>query len=171
MTINFNNIFDDVIPMNQFRLKCRFLNEQYPGLPETHLQQLKPLGKKGSGFLWDYTMQSNLHANTPFKKDFFQKIDKASIRDGKQKEFQKWLYDRDLPFEKPVFLSWRPTEAMIVPWKLLVKYFDYFNDCTPGDLTVIDQSLNWALFFYQENEVYFGTKSCFNPVEQRNNVA
>ena len=139
MTINFNNIFDDVIPMNEFRLKCRFLNEQYPGLPETHLQQLKPLGKKGAGFLWDYTIQSNLHANTPFKKDFFQKIDKASIHDGKQKELQKWLYDRDFPFDKPVFLSW--------PWKLLVKYFDYFNDCTPGDLTVIDQSFELGIIF------------------------
>jgi hypothetical protein len=156
MKIDFNNILEDVIPMNQFSLKNQFVNERFNKLPEHHLSQLRPLGKKGSRFLWDSTVQSNLHAHTPFKKDFFKRVEQARILEGREKEIKNWLGEYDLPSENPVFLSWRPTEAMIVPWKLLVKYFDHFHYCTPGDLTVIDQSLNWALFFYNKDEVYFG---------------
>ncbi|WP_254560208.1 hypothetical protein [Dyadobacter diqingensis] len=165
MKIDFTNLNDDVIPMNQFRLKYRFVNEDHDKLPEQHLDQLKPLGKKASKFLWDYTVQSNLHANTPFKKDFFKTIDKTRIQEGNEKATKKWLYQRGFAFDKPVFLSWQPTEAMIVPWKLLIKYFDHFYYCTPGDLTVIDQSLNWALLVYHEDEMYFGTNEKYKTGE------
>jgi len=170
MKINFNNLNEDVIPLNQFSLKYRFINEKYEKLPEQHLDQLKPLGKKGARFLWDYTIQSNLHGNAPFKKDFFQTIDKSSILEGQEKETKMWLYQRGIPFDKPVYLSWQPTEAMIVPWELLIKYFDYFHYCTSGDLTVIDQSLNWALLFHHEDEMYFGKNLHFDLRETLNHA-
>jgi hypothetical protein len=50
---------------------------------------------------------------------------------------------------------------MIVPWKLLIKYFDSFYYPSSDDLTVIDQSLNWALIFMHYDEVYFGTNKDF----------
>ena len=159
MAIDFNNITEDVIPMNQFRLNYRFTNDKYEKLPNLHLDQLRPLGKKASRFLWDYTIQSNLHGNAPFKKDFFKKIDNAPIKEGREIETKDWLYKRGLPSDKPVFLSWQPNEAMIVPWKIFIKYFNHFYYCTSGDLTVIDQSLNWALLFHHDNEVYFGSNS------------
>ena len=46
---------------------------------------------------------------------------------------------------------------MIVPWKLFIKYFDSFYNS--DDLTIIDQSLTWALLFYHESEIYFGTNN------------
>lgn len=54
---------------------------------------------------------------------------------------------------------------MIVSWKLLVKYFDSFYYSVSDDLTVIDQSLTWALLFYHEDEIYFGTNKDFQPSE------
>lgn len=159
MTIDFNNITEDVIPMNEFRLKHRFTNGYYEKLPDSHFKQLKPLGKKGSHFLWNYTVKSELHGNAPFKKDFFHKIEKARISEGREKEIKLWLFQRGIPFEKPVYLSWQPTEAMIVPWKLLIKYFDHFHNCTCGDLTVMDQSLDWALLFHHQHEIYFGSNA------------
>jgi len=157
MKIDFTNLTDDIIPMQQFGLKYRFLSDHYEKLPEQYLAQLKPLGKKGSRFLWDYTIKSNLHAHAPFKKNFFNTIDTARIQEGKELEVKKWLDQRGFPSDKPVFLSWQPSEAMIVPWKLFVHYFDHFRYCTAADLTVIDQSLNWALFLYRENEIHFGS--------------
>ncbi len=62
-----------------------------------------------------------------------------------------------MPFNKNVFLSWQPEDAMIVPWKLLIKYFDSFY-YGGDDLTIIDESLNWSILFYHEDEVYFGAK-------------
>ncbi len=50
---------------------------------------------------------------------------------------------------------------MIVPWKLVVKYFDSFYYGGSDDLTIIDKSLNWALLFFHEDEIYFGTNNEF----------
>lgn len=152
MTTDFGNIHDHIIPMENFSLRGLFGD-----LPEVHLDQLKPLDKTAAAFLWNYISDSGLHDDVPFKDDFFQTIDKAKITGNNEKLIRKWLYRRGLPFNKPVFLSGQPTEAMIVPWKLFVKYFDCFYHS--DDLTVIDQSLAWALLFYHEDEIYFGTNN------------
>ncbi len=149
--------------MNEFRLKWRFTEEQYDKLPEQHLAQLMPLDNDAAKFLWDYIVKSGLHNDTPFKKDFFRTIDKAKILINNEAEIKKWLYQRGIPFDKLVYLSWQPTDAMIVPWKLLIKYFDSFYYGGSDDLTIIDQSLNWALLFYHEDELYFGTNKDFKP--------
>jgi hypothetical protein len=161
MSIDFDNILQHVIPMEDFRLKWRFTDEKYDKILEIHIDELKPLDSEAAKFLWDYTSNTNLHANTPFTEGFFRIIDKAKILSDNNQEIRKWLYQRGFPFDKRVFLSWQPTEAMIVPWKLLVKYFDSFYYTCSDDLTVIDQSLNWALLFYHEDEIYFGTNKDF----------
>ncbi len=141
--------------MDDFVLKWRFTDEKYDKLPDDHLSQLKPLDRKAAIFLWSYISDNSLHEHIPFKRDYFNIIDKAKIRQDNKPEIKKWLYRRGFPFDKSVYLSWQPEVAMIVPWKLFVKYFDsfYYSD----DLTIIDQSLNWALLFYHEDEIYFGT--------------
>ena len=165
MNINFDNIFDHVISLDNFLLKWRFTEDKYDVLPDQHLEQLKPLDKVASHFLWNYISQTNLHSDVPFKKDFFRTVDKTKILDGNEKEIKKWLYQRGLAFDKQVFLSWDEENAMIVPWKLLIKYFDSFYYPSSDDLTVFDKSLNWALLFYHEDEIYFGTNKNFKPSE------
>ena len=165
MKIDFDDIFEHIIPMDQFQLNWRFTDEKYNKLPKQHLEQLKPLDKEASKFLWDFIANTNLHDDTPFKKDFFRTIDRAKILDGNEKEIKKWLYHRGLPFDKQVYLSWDTENAMIVPWKLVVKYFDSFYYGGSDDLTIIDKSLNWALLFFHEDEIYFGTNNEFKPSE------
>lgn len=170
MKIGFDNIYEQIIPMDKFRLKWRFTEDEYDKLSQIHLEQLKPLNEKASKFLWDFISDSGLHNNTPFKEGFFNAIDKAKILDSNEKEIKKWLYQRGMPFDKEVFLSWQPDDAMIVPWKLLIKYFDSFYYGSSDDLTVIDQSLNWAILFYHEDEIYFGTNNEFKPSENFENI-
>jgi len=149
--------------MKDFVLKWRFTEEQYGKLPDQHLEQLMPLDKAASQFLWEYTVGTGLHYDVPFKKGFFKTIDKAGISEGNEAEIKKWLYQRGFPFQKPVYLSWDQATSMIVPWKLLIKYFDSFYYGASDDLTVVDQSLNWALMFYHEDEIYFGTNEDYKP--------
>jgi hypothetical protein len=165
MKVDFNNIDEHIIPMTDFRLNWRFTEEKYDKLPEEHLMQLRPLDKEASTYLWDYISQTDLHKDIPFKKDFFRTIDKARILEGNEREVKKWLYQRGLPFDKSVYLSWQPNDAMIVPWTILIKYFDSFYYKSSDDLTVIDQSLTWALLFYHIDEIYFGTNENFVPCE------
>jgi hypothetical protein len=163
MKIGFDNIKDFVMPVEQFSMNWRFTEKNYDKIPDLHLDQLKPLNKIASEFIWDFIQNNKLHDDTPFKKGFFRNLDKAEVTDENHKDVKKWLYERGLPFGKEVFLSWQPSEAMIVPWKLLVKYFDSFYYPISDDLTVIDESLNWALLFYHEHEIYFGTNEDFKP--------
>lgn len=166
MSISFENISNHTIPLEKFRYKWRFTDEKYDKLPDAHLEQLKPLDHKAAKFLWDFIAETKLHGNVPFKKDFFKTIDKAQILSNNTGEIRKWLYRRGFAFDKEVFLSWQPDEAMSVPWKLFVKYFDSFYYGGSDDLTIIDRSLNWALLFYHEDEIYFGTNLDFKPSEE-----
>lgn len=165
MNIDFDSIFDYIISMDNFQLSWRFADDKYGKLPDQHLEQLKPLDKVASEFLWNFISNTDLHRDIPFKKDFFRTVDKAKVLDNNKREIKKWLYQRGLPFEKLVFVSWDKENSMIVPWKLLIKYFDSFYYPSSDDLTVIDKSLNWAFLFYHEDEIYFGTSKDFKPSE------
>ena len=166
MKADFTNLGDHVISIDRFQDKWRLVDDLYGKIADEHINQLKPLDVEASRFLWDYLSITNLHYDIPFKKDFFQTIDKAKVLDDNLQDVKKWLYHRGLPFEKEVILSWQPTDAMMMPWKLLIKYFDHFGSC---DLTVFEQSLQWAILFYHEDEIYFGTKKEFKPSSEFNN--
>lgn len=163
MRVSFKNLKKHEISLNQFRLSYRFTEENHKLLPNEHLKQLIPLDAEAAKFLWDFIKETRLHEKVSFKKDFFKTIDKAAILPGNEADIRKWLYRRGFAFEKEVILSWTPTEAMIVPWKLLIKYYHSFFYAGSDDLTVIDYSLNWALLFYHEDEIYFGTNLDFEP--------
>lgn len=165
MNIDFENIYNHIIPLEDFDLICRFTEEKCYTLPAQHIDQLKPLDKEAAKFLWDFISSTNLHEDEPFKKDFFRTIEHICVSEDNEKEIKKWLYQRGFSFDKPVFLSWDRENAIIVPWKLLIKYFDSFYYGGLDDLTVIDESLNWALIFAHWDVIYFGTNREFIPIE------
>lgn len=162
MKIDFSDLLEHVIPISDFQLKWRFTEEDYNILPEIHLNQLKPLDKAGANFLADFISKNNLHNGVPFKKDFFKSIEETRITMNNESEIKKWLYRRGISFDKLVYLSWSTNVAMIVPWKLVVKYFNDFQ--YSDDLTVFDESLNWALLFFHEGGIYFGSNEKFHPL-------
>lgn len=166
MKVDFSNIKEHVILMGDFSLRWRFTEPEYKVLPKIHLNQIKPLDKEASKFLSDYIDDTRLHLNVPFKKDFFKSIDKKFIFEGNEKDVKKWLYQRGIAFEKEVYLCYDSETAIIAPWKLVIKYFDDFHYA--DDLTVIDQSLNWALLFFHEGEIYFGSNMKYEPAANDN---
>ena len=155
--VSFDNIKNHVIEINEFQLKWRFTEKEYNILPKEHLNQLKPLDKEASKFLEDFISDINLHESIPFTEGFFKTIDSINFEIDSEKEVEKWLYKRGFPFEKEVFLSWGAETTMIVPWKLLIKYFDDFFYPVADDLTIFDKSLNWAILFFHHSEIFFGT--------------
>ena len=161
--MDFNAIDSHIISMDEFVLKWRFTEEKYDLLSEEHLRELKPLDKEASGFLENFISKTSLHNQMPFKKDLFKTIDKARILEGNEKEIKKWLYHRSLPFDKTVYLCWDNTTSMKTKWKFVVKYWDSLFYGGSDDLTVFDESLQWALLFFHEDEIYWGTNKKFEP--------
>ena len=170
MTINFANIHNQVVEMADFDLKWRFTEEKYDVLPAIHLNQITPLNEEAANYLDQYIRSVELHADQPFKKNLFKTIEHINVSDGNEKEIKKWLYQRGLPFEKKVFLSWNRKNGAIVPWKILIKYFDSFYYPGSDDLTVIDESLNWAIVFAHWDTIYFGTNENFKRTEKTVNL-
>jgi hypothetical protein len=47
---------------------------------------------------------------------------------------------------------------LVTTWKRWIRYWNLFYYSIADDLTVIDDTLNWALLFFHEHELYFGRK-------------
>ncbi|HEY4198511.1 MAG TPA: hypothetical protein VGM63_23385 [Mucilaginibacter sp.] len=156
MEIDFNNLTEHTTSIGNFSLNWRFTDKNYCILPDEDLAQLRPLSTKAANFLWDYIKNANLHDDEPFTKGLFDYIDEIDISDDNKAAVREWLYQRGFLSDKKVYLSWLPTVGMIVPWEILIKYFNEFYYSSSDDLTVIDQSLNWALLFHHEDKIYFG---------------
>jgi hypothetical protein len=99
----------------------------------------------------------------PFKNGMFRNLDKAKILENNEKEITKWLYQRAIPFDKEVFLSWDGNNGMITKWKFVVKYWNSLFYGGADDLTIFDQSLEGSLLFHHEERIYFGTNKNYEP--------
>lgn len=161
----FQNISENQIEINDSSLKWRFTESEYNTLPKEHLEQIMPLNEEGSNFLWNFIADSGLHNHDPFGNNFFKTVDSISVTEKSDQEIKKWLYRRGLSFSKEVYLSWQPDIAMITTWKLVVKYFDDFYYGGSDDLTIVDESLNWAVLFHHEDEIYYGTNEKYTLSE------
>ena len=127
-----------------------------------HLAQVKPLSPADAKRLWDMILQADMHRAIPFTDGYFRSVVSTRIEDLYDNELEdrrvrKWLYQRGIPFGQRVWLSYHPECAIETTWRILVKYWTAFYYPISDDLTVIDGSLNWALLFFHEHEVFFGT--------------
>ena len=130
------------------------------------MTELIPLNKIGANFLANYISDCRVHSNIPFKNDLFQTLDKVKILGENKKEITKWLYQRAIPFNEKVYLSWDGENGMITKWKFVVKYWDSIFYSGSDDLTIFGQSLEWALLFFHEDEIYFGTNKEYETKDE-----
>lgn len=150
------------VPMDQFPLRWRFTDPGYDVLPAVHLAQLKPLAPEDARRLWDTILQTGLHRAVPFADGFFRHFIGTPVGDShgdkdEGRRVRKWLYRCGIPFRQRVWLCYEPETAIETTWKVLLKYWTALYYPISDDLTVVDESLNWAVLFHHEEEVYFGS--------------
>lgn len=148
--------------MADFPLKWRFTDPKYSVLPVVHLEQVRPLEPKSARKVWRFILDTDLHQDVPFRQCFFQHVESTKIGEshGNHEEddrIRKWLFRCAIPFDRRIFLIWQPELVVETTWKMLVKYWTDFYYPISDDLTVCDESLQWALLFFHEHEVFFGT--------------
>lgn len=140
--------------------------EEAEAISTEHKDQIHFLNKDGTKLLnkWmdgsqmllgcDLTKYDGKHWH-PFNDEYFELIDRFTITENTRKELKKWLYNREIPFSKYVFVdSDSSGHSLMLTWKMVLKYWEglFFAD----DLLIVDSSLNWGLFYFHENELYFG---------------
>ena len=145
------------IPMEQFPLKWRFTDPRYRALPLVHLEQVRPLSSESSRRLWDLTLP--LHKELPFTAGFFRVVESIALDNADRtaiRGVRKWLFSRGVPFKSSVLLSYQPEWAIATTWKMVVKYWNDFWYPGTDDLTIVDESLAWALLLWHDREAFFG---------------
>jgi len=134
--------------------------KDFDKLPQSHKDQITFLDKAASQFLYDFLTAAKLIANNddPFGKKNFKSVEHYTNmvdEDG----LKKWLYNRAIPFKNEVFLL--IDDGILTTWKMIVKYAPslFFGN----DAVVFDKTLNWCLFYFHHDHLFFGKDNIYNP--------
>ncbi|MCD8740510.1 hypothetical protein LT679_07840 [Mucilaginibacter roseus] len=154
MITSFENIHQSVTSLVDFALYWRFKGET---IPDRDLKLIAPLNAQGATFLKDFLIKAQLHANEPFKKDFFETEEHIIMMDDNAARIKQWLYGKGVQPDEQVYLLWNSKVAAVVPFSVLVEYFEDFYYPSSDDLTVFDGQLNWALLFHHAEVLFWGS--------------
>jgi hypothetical protein len=145
--------------------------KDFDALPETHKEQLLFLNKSASTYLFSFTgPAANLLTGgswDPFAKGNFKSVEEFSGLSNtaeSNQNLKKWLYRRGIAFKTWVFVLFEGyDDPILMTWKMVVKYSDIiiFGE----DVMVFDSSLNWCLFYFHENQLFFGKDNRYDPTE------
>ena len=141
--------------------------EEAEKISEEHKDQIHFLNKKGTEIVKEYLKSSKMLGYStgtdwsPFTKGYFKSESKFQVYENCDSEIKKWLYNLGIPFDKYVFVdSDNSGQAIMLTWKMVIKYWEGMFFAT--DLVIFDGSLNWALFYYHESQLFFGKDNVFD---------
>jgi len=100
---------------------------------------------------------------SPFYKNYFKNTISTPVYSDSDSDnnIKKWLYELEIPFNKYVIIDLdRSGHSVLLTWKMVIKYWEgiFFAD----DIAIFDLSLNWCLFFFHEDYLYFGKNNIFD---------
>jgi hypothetical protein len=146
--------------------------DNYDNLPKEHKDQIFLLDKEASKFIYSFLDNSkmtdkvnphNYDGKTwkPFPPNFFKTVEEfTNFSDFNL--VKKWLFKTGIPFKTNVFILPNYGEQPILTtWKIVLKYAEdiFFND----DIIIFDQTLNWCLYFFHHDHLYYGKGNIFDP--------
>jgi hypothetical protein len=144
--------------------------DDFDNLPKLHREQIHFLDKTAGKYIYGLLSSAKLVADNvsnPFSKGNFKSVVQFSNFAGtpeSKQELKKWLFQRGITFQTQVFVLPNYNDYPVVTtWKILIKYANdlFFND----DVTVFDQTLNWCLFYYHHDQLFFGRDNIYDPSE------
>ena len=144
--------------------------DDYDRLPGSHKEQILFLDAAATKFIYEYLSSAKLvgeDISDPFSKGNFKTVEKfndLADTDESRQRLKKWLFKRGIAFRTWVYvLPNYNRHPILMTWKMVIKYsFDlFFND----DVTIFDDSLNWCLFYFHHNILFFGKDNMYDPAD------
>lgn len=138
--------------------------EEASEIPHEHKDQIYFLNNEASKFVRNYINSSKMVTGPlfkPFNKRYFKTVEEFEVTENCESEIKKWLYSKSIPFRKYVFIDCeRSGHTVMLTWKMVIKYWEglFFAN----DLIIFDESLNWGLFYFHEDILYFGSDKVYN---------
>jgi hypothetical protein len=143
--------------------------QEFQSLPETHQARIFFLNRTATKYLFSFTNPAaNLFtgdSSNPFAKGNFRSVeecdDLANFPETNNR-LKKWLYKRGISFDTWVFVLFEHYDhALLLTWKMFIKYAA--DILFVGDVMVFDKTLSWALFYFHENQLFFGKEAQYDP--------
>ncbi|AFL83640.1 hypothetical protein Belba_0998 [Belliella baltica DSM 15883] len=161
--INFENIktFSSEIPDTYGFL---WTPEEVEKLPQEHKDQIYFLNEDAGQFLKNYISSSKMATGPswkPFNDKYFNTIEEFQVNENSDDEIKKWLYNKPIRFDKFVYLQNESNgHFATLTWKMIIKYWkDFFF---ADDLLIFDETLNWGLYYFHENNLFFATDKIYD---------
>jgi hypothetical protein len=143
--------------------------EEFDALPVATKDQIFFLTREATGNLIDLAHTARLVTDggwDPFSKSNFKTVETFRdfwSNDESRQLLKKWLYHRGIAFSNKVFLLQNSELGILTTWKMVLRYSPFIF---PGDDTMIfDRTLNWCLFYYHEDMMFFGRDISYDPSE------
>lgn len=138
--------------------------EEAHNIPPEHKDQIFFLNEEASRFVAAYLDGSRMLTGPlwkPFNEKYFKTINAFEVTIDCEEELKKWLYHKPIAFDHFVFMysSWSDQVVMLT-WKMVIKYWDGLF--SGHDLALFDQTLNWGLFYFHEDFLYFGSDKIYD---------
>lgn len=144
--------------------------EEFDKMPLEHRDQIHFLNYKASKYIRNLEDVSRIvtgDGSNPFNKDNFKETETFYIVDDGEKDLKKWLFNRGIQFRSEVFLL-ADQYVIVETWKIIVKYcFDIFF---ANDIILFDKTLNWCLYYFHHDIIYFGKNNVYNPIHDYNRL-
>lgn len=138
--------------------------EEASEIPQEHKEQIFFLNDEASKFVKNYIDSSKMVTGPlwkPFNERYFKTIKEFEVTENCESEIKKWLYNKSISFDKYVFIdSKRSEQSVTLTWKMVIKYWKglFFAD----DFIIFDEILNWGLFYFHEDKIYFGSEKIYD---------
>lgn len=138
--------------------------EEAADIPQTHKDQIFFLDAAATTFVQQYIASAKMVTGPlwkPFNERYFKTIETFEITTDTQQHVKKWLYEKPIPFDHFVLVDAdRSGQAVLLTWKMVLHYWEglFFAD----DLLIFDASLTWGLFYFHEDQLYFGSNKIYD---------
>lgn len=163
--ITLENLETYTVPLHEHPMRWLFEDADGNPPPDSYRDQILPLNKEASHFLWKMESDFRIGEFFPHPEKMFRDIAEFSFGENMEKDVKKWLYRRGIPFRQKVFVVFQPDTAFIMTWKMVVHFSpDLFFG---HDLIVWDNTVNWALLYNHNDYFIFGRNRIFDGQEER----
>lgn len=147
-----------VIPMDKFKLKWRWMDENYRLFPEEVLSRIFPLDGPSSKKVWEKSL-TFIDKGTEFSpnSELFDSIE--TIDTTESSEVVNWLMSK-MPSGE-IVISWQPDTAVKTTTSIFIKYWDEFCYPSCDDVSIWSESESWVIHFWHYEKACYGKAKDF----------
>ncbi|MFH5803217.1 hypothetical protein [Alienimonas sp. DA493] len=145
-----------------------WLEENYGPLPRTHLESIAKVELEDRRRLIAW-LDRLLPWESADRLGFplcerLRLPDESWNTDAGVESVRQWLYGRSVPYGTTIYAFYDRRQALRMPWRLLVKYWDAFAWSVGDSMIATDSTGQWACVFHHENVIEFGRYGRTEPL-------